>query len=393
GGELLGSVASGAVCRSGRQVPARASTVLWRQTTAAGVDDADKVLWSTQAPVAADVRATHALRPYRNVVVVPTRARQAEAPCRGRGWSGPAQRENKDDQTGGLRSGRFRAQPATRPRWVTVAATQHSGEGKAEEEKYAAAEEEERDARRPPAPAEGGTSTVNCDATLNGSAAGTEGRANVRCSAATPAGQSGSATLGHPGVEDEENHRVPFSPAEPQGGLVPPDVPAEGADDTITVSVGASAAVPRAASRSAERPGRTSRVIPPTMGTEAEAEASTADVDGVRRAAEGVAGAGSSKVQGPVPRKFGLSGGRPAAVAAAVQVCGGMPDYHTQQAWREKVTLVMLIVFLCSVFAFVTFGSNIVLCTSLGGKFMAADVASYKPTTFPHRFVIHGRLY
>lgn len=70
-----------------------------------------------------------------------------------------------------------------------------------------------------------------------------------------------------------------------------------------------------------------------------------------------------------------------------------MPDYHVQQAWREKVTLVILIIILCGVLAFITFGFNVVLCTAKLNSFKNSDIEAYTYDNYPGRYVIRGGLY
>ncbi|KAG5460184.1 MAG: hypothetical protein BJ554DRAFT_7800, partial [Olpidium bornovanus] len=58
------------------------------------------------------------------------------------------------------------------------------------------------------------------------------------------------------------------------------------------------------------------------------------------------------------------------ALPYLLKAIGKMDNYHTQQAWREKVTLVILITILCGALAFITFGLNVALCTAKTNTFM-----------------------
>jgi chitin synthase len=71
----------------------------------------------------------------------------------------------------------------------------------------------------------------------------------------------------------------------------------------------------------------------------------------------------------------------------------GMPRREVQQAWREKIALCLICLFMMGALGFLTFGFTSVVCVPNGDAISFTDVSAYNSATYPHRFILHGRLY
>lgn len=78
--------------------------------------------------------------------------------------------------------------------------------------------------------------------------------------------------------------------------------------------------------------------------------------------------------------------------SACLSKCGGMHDVRMQNAWREKIGLVSIILILCAALGFLTFGFVKVACNRAdrGGAY---DSKANIALDGDHRYIIHGNVY
>lgn len=72
---------------------------------------------------------------------------------------------------------------------------------------------------------------------------------------------------------------------------------------------------------------------------------------------------------------------------------GGMDSKDMQRAWREKVALCSIVLYMCAGLAFITFGLQTAICQVEPFTFSKANVAAFGPGNNPHHFVIFGGVY
>ena len=64
-----------------------------------------------------------------------------------------------------------------------------------------------------------------------------------------------------------------------------------------------------------------------------------------------------------------------------------------QRAWREKVALCSIVLYMCAGLAFITFGLQTAICQVEGASFSLKDISNFGPGNNPHHFVIFGGVY
>ena len=69
---------------------------------------------------------------------------------------------------------------------------------------------------------------------------------------------------------------------------------------------------------------------------------------------------------------------------------GGMKSPMVQQAWREKITLCMIILLICAIVAYLIFGFQMTVCKIPTNTFYYRDISS---SNFANHFVVRGQLY
>lgn len=73
--------------------------------------------------------------------------------------------------------------------------------------------------------------------------------------------------------------------------------------------------------------------------------------------------------------------------------CGGMKDRRIQAAWREKVTLCIIIFILCLMLAFITFGLSTIVCRPPVKPLYTLQMVEESQDENNRWFIIHGMIY
>ena len=79
--------------------------------------------------------------------------------------------------------------------------------------------------------------------------------------------------------------------------------------------------------------------------------------------------------------------------AFCLRKCGRMKDSRVQSAWREKVSLCIVIVVLCLSLGFITFGLSTIVCRPPGSQVFKYDLVKNKNTDEERWIIIHGEIY
>lgn len=77
----------------------------------------------------------------------------------------------------------------------------------------------------------------------------------------------------------------------------------------------------------------------------------------------------------------------------ALRTCGRMPDERVQAAWREKVALCMIIVAMCLLLAFITFGLSTIVCRPPDKPIYRIGMVEENNDKDNRWFLIHGMIY
>ena len=72
---------------------------------------------------------------------------------------------------------------------------------------------------------------------------------------------------------------------------------------------------------------------------------------------------------------------------------GGMDSNEMQRAWREKVALCSIVLYMCAGLAFITFGLQSAICQVEQFSFTRQQVGGFGAGNNPHHFVIFGSVY